>query len=236
MKKLAILLSALFTTMVAHAEIDLSQDPYYQIKEVRVEVIEDNEEAIFEDVSNVGTYVEQKSVQQSIGEVIKTGDEIIAFGKRVYAIIEAGRPVVSSSYAPISVLPFDKKTNTYTSAMNLSYWKGPRSKKYRVSYENGFGMNVVDFTYNINMSYGGSNNGKGLYLTNVQIVPQNISVAWGYTFDAKMILTGITNKGSQDSPIASATLNLSYTVSTVIKEDRNNYTYEVVGNGQINEI
>ena len=233
MKKFMIFVAAVLISYIASANnYNPYQDPYYEIREVTVEKIEDSEG--LEGPETI-TLTERKS-SNSIGEVIAIGREIIAFGKEIYQIVEAGRPVVKTNYSPISVLPYNQTRGKEISPMNLSRWKGPRSVKYKVTYTNGFGMDVVTFTYNINMSYGGSYNNKGYYITNAQIVPEYVSVAWGYSFNASMKLVGITNKGTQDFPIAGATLSLSYEVSTIIQEDRNNLTFFLSGDGTIKAI
>ncbi len=230
MKKFMIFLSAVLISFIASANhYNPYQDPYYEIREVTLEKIEDSEGIIQpEAVSLTG-----RKSSNGVGEVIAIGREIIAFGKEIYQIIEAGKPVVRTDYSPISVLPYSETRGKEISPINLSRWKGPRSVKYKVTYINGFGMEVVTFTYNINMSYGGSYKNKGYYITNAQIVPEYVSVAWGYSFNASMKLVGITNKGTQDFPIAGATLGLTYEVSTIIQEDRNNLTFFLSGDGTI---
>lgn len=205
------------------------EDAYYLIDQVKVELI-DEVESVEET-----NFVELKSTK-GVGEVIAVGREIIAFGKEIYQIVEAGKPVVNTSYSPISVLPYNSKQGENINPMFLSQWRGPKSVKYKVTYTNLFGMDVVEFVYNVNMSYGGTFNGKGYYLTNVQIVPESVYVAWGFTFNATMKLVGITNKGNQDFPVAAATLSLSYSVSTVLQDDRHNITFEVTGDGAIKRI
>jgi hypothetical protein len=232
MKKVSILAGVLLTVFTANAQVaDSVQDPYYQITNVTVTEVDD-----LGDVSQSEENFVEVRQKANVGEVIAIAREIIAFGKEVYKIVEAGKPVVNTSYAPISVLPYDKTLGKNIDPMDLENWRAPRSKKYQVTYTNGFGMNVVDFTYSVNFSYGGSFNGKGLYITNAEIVPENVSVAWGYTFNAKMKLVGLTNRGTKLSPVAGATLTLYYSVSTVLKEDQNNISYFLSGDGTISRI
>jgi hypothetical protein len=233
MKKFMIFLAAVLISYIASANnYNPYQDPYYEIRDINVEKIEDSE---WIDTSDTNSTTSMKK-SNSIGEVIAVGREIIAFGKEIYQIVEAGRPVVNTNYSPVSVLPYNETRGKEISPMNLNRWKGPRSVKYKVTYTNGFGMNVITFIYNINMSYGGSYHNKGYYITNAQIVPEYVSVAWGYSFNASMKLVGITNKGTQDFPIAGATLSLTYEVSTIIQEDRNNLTFFLSGDGTIKSL
>ena len=234
--------SALLAGLVLSAFISQAQasyetiDPYFQITDITIEVIDSSEEVSLREPTHIKkNYVELRP-NTEIGDVISIAREIIAFGKEIYKIVEAGKPVINTTYAPISVLPFGTKYGKEITPMNLSSWKAPKFVKFKVTYKNGYNQQVVDFTYNINMSYGGKFDGKGAYITNAQIVPENINVVWGYTFNAKMSLVGLTNTGTDEEPIAGATLVLSYSVSTLIKEDRNNITIFIGGDGVIQQM
>ena len=237
MKFSALLASLLISAFVNHAQASYEAiDPYFQISDITVEVLDSSEEMTYgEPIQYKKNYVELRP-NTEIGDVIAIAREIIAFGKEIYKIVEAGKPVINTTYAPISVLPLETKYGKEITPMNLSSWKAPKFVKFKVTYKNGYNQQVVDFTYNINMSYGGKFDGKGAYITNAQIVPENINVVWGYTFNAKMSLVGLTNTGTDEEPIAGATLVLSYSVSTLIKEDRNNMTIFIGGDGVIQQM
>lgn len=200
-------------------------DPYYMISEVKVEKVDETK----------GLTIE-KDLGRDLGEVISVTRQIIAFGKEIYEIVKAGKPVINTEYAPISVLPVNTEFGESITATDLAGWQRPKSEKFKVTYKNGYGAEVVSFTYNVNMSPGGKFQGTGSYITNAQIVPENISVAWGYNFNAKMSLVGLTNLGTDEDPIAGATLKLNFTISTVIKEERNNMTIFVAGDGTIEQL
>ncbi len=236
-------LSLTFTFNVMASEhsfkIDAKQDPYFQIKKMRLEEIVESKNGpqtrlLMEQDK---TASQEEAFQFSggeLGEVLAMADQIIAFGEKIYKIVEAGRPVVNLNYAPVQVLP--KVAGRTIDPMDLEYWSFPKAKKYRITYVNGFNMDVVDFTYTVQFSYNGSYNGKGKYISNAEITPEHVSVAWGYTFNANMKVVGITNRGSKVNPLAAATMQISYNVSTVIKEDRNNVTYYVMGDGQMGQL
>lgn len=224
MRRFVLVVLCLFISNLSLAN---SLDPYYQITDVKIEVLETHQDqtSIFEPAPN-----------SELGDIIATTRQIIAFGKEIYKIIVAGKPVVDTKYAPISVLPLDTEFGKDITPTDLTKWKAPKSTKFKVTYTNGFGTEVIAFTYNINMSYGGKFKGKGAYISHAQIVPENVSVAWGYTFNAQMSLVGLTNIGTEENPIAGATLQLSYTVSTVFKEERNNMTIFISGDGAIEQM
>lgn len=222
MRRLAIVFAFVLGTINVNAE---SIDPYYQISDVTVQIIDD-----FDDPAKTAIEIPNRA---EVGEVITIVRDLIAFGKDIYDIVKAGKPVINTEYSPISVLPMDTEFGEGITPGKLAYWKIPKSTKFEVSYKNGYGSEVIKFVYNVNTSYGGKYQGKGAYLSNTQIVPEKVSVAWGYNFDAKVKLVGVTNLGSDEDPIAGATLELSYTVSTVVKEERNNITIFVGGDGTI---
>ena len=229
---LAFVLSSL--SLQAHSNID-SLDPYFQISDISVEVVDASDDNLASDINiDEKNYVQDPRTE--IGDVISIAKDLIAFGKEIYKIIEAGKPVINTNYAPISVLPLETKYGREISPMNLSHWKVPKFVKFKVSYKNGYGTEVVSFTYNVNMSYGGKFGGKGAYITNAQIVPENVNVLWGYTFNAKMSVVGLSNIGSDEDPIAGATLALYYSVSTVIREDKNTMTLFIGGDGSIQQM
>jgi hypothetical protein len=241
MKKFILVLCLVSASVFAEVKSNAFDEKYYQISEVEIELIDDSSEFMNQAIDPVDPVEEakqepKKDPKQNIGETIAIGKEIIAFGKQVYEIVNAGRPVLNTSFAPISVLPFDRADNKAVSPFDVTHWQGPKSQKYKVTYKNGFGMHVVDFSFNVNMSYAGLYNCKGAYITNAQIVPEFVNVAWGYGFDAKMVFVGITNVGDDENPIAGLTVNLDYRVYTVIKEERKALTFFLTGEGNIKKL
>lgn len=228
LKLLCSLVTLVFMVNPVHAQVE--NDQYYQIKSLEITKVAEN------DVPQNQVVLEKEFSGGNVGEVIAVADQIIAFGERVYEIIKKGKPVVHTSYAPVSVLPRAKKEGRAVDAMDLDGWNYPRSIKYRITYKNGFGMNVVVFTYNVNFSYGGSLNGKGKYITDAQIVPEDLTVQWGFEFNATSKLVGIVNHGSSANPVAGATMMISYSVNSVMSSSNSNVSYHMSGDGQIREI
>jgi hypothetical protein len=227
--KLVIFVFFIFCATFAQAN-ESAPSPYFQISKVTVEVLEHSEGI------NIQQKYEDPDPRTEVGDVIRIFREIIAFGKEIYEIVKAGKPVINTKYAAISVLPMDTPFGKQITPMDLTHWKTPKFVKFKVSYKNGYGAEVVSFIYNVNMSYGGKFEGKGSYITNAQVVPEKVTVAWGYTFNAKMSLVGLTNIGSEEEPLVGATLQLSYSVSTIVKEDRNNMTIFIAGDGTIQQM
>lgn len=153
--------------------------------------------------------------------------DIITIGEKVWSIVEANKPVVTVTSAPTAAaLP--RGVNCWS---DLAGWQAPKIQSYEVSYKNGFGIEVVKFRFRLQFNYGGGSSGKGKYLANVSVMPAEINVLWGYTFNADVNVEDAVNLGTMDSPMAGLGLNLKWTVKTVLKESDNSFHFFVQGDG-----
>jgi hypothetical protein len=163
------------------------------------------------------------------GKVISTAKDLVALGEDVYKLVIKGKPHNTTSYAPISVVP--KENGEAVDIFTTEYWSEPVSRTFEAVYENLYGVDVVTFRYSVIFSYGGSYNGKGKYLTAVQIIPEQVRTLFGFDFTSTMKLGGIQNHGSRENPIAGATLLLESTISSVMVAHTDVYTFHVNGMG-----
>jgi hypothetical protein len=138
-------------------------------------------------------------------------DQIVNLGKKVWGLIEQGRPVVNVTTATANALPTGLKCWS-----DLTGWQVPRSKVYRVQYENAYGMNVVDFAYRVTFTAGGALNGHGKYITNATIMPADMNVSWGFKFNANVEVPSIFNMGTKEDPVAGMQLLLKWNIDTVM--------------------
>lgn len=158
-------------------------------------------------------------------------DTVINLGKKIWVIIDANKPVVDVHTDTANALPKGAQ-----SWQDLANWQAPVSKLFHVTYRNLFRMKVVDFSYRVLYTYGGTANGKGQYLTNVTIVPAELNVAWGYYFSAQALVPNVTNAGSSEDPIAAAELMLRYTVKTTLKHSEVTSSFYVRGDGNFKDL
>lgn len=158
-------------------------------------------------------------------------DQIINFGKKIWAIVEANKPVVNYKTDRADAMPAGIQT-----WQNLETWNAPQAKVYRATYKNLFGMTVVDFAFRVLFTSGGSYKGKGQYLTHVTIVPANLNVAWGYNFDAQATIPSVVNNGTQAEPVAGMELLMNWTVKTVMKHHQSTMSFFVRGDGQFTNL
>ncbi|PIK15648.1 hypothetical protein [Halobacteriovorax sp. JY17] len=201
---------------------------YHTISEVTVEEVEIGDEFVWAP--------QYKGFEKNLGEVIMVVDKLIALGKKIWVIVEAGKPVVTVNMgAPISVLP--KTDNGQLAAFyNMDSWSMPMARTYKVSFKNGFGSSVIGFDYTVNFQWGGKYEDKGAYLTGLNVQASNVSVSWGFNFDANSELVSIVNHGSKDSPVAGASVRVNYTAKSVLREIKTSETFHVTGNGLIQKL
>ena len=155
-------------------------------------------------------------------------DQIINIGKKIFGVIQAGRPVVNIQVDTANALP-----RGLTCWSDLAGWQMPASKVYNVKYKNTFGMTVVDFTYRVTYTAGGSANGVGKYITNATFQPANVSVGWGFQLDANASIPSVFNMGSKEDPIAAMQMNMEWKVISPVSHIQTVESYVVSGSNQL---
>ena len=159
-------------------------------------------------------------------------DKLIAVGQKVASIIKEGKSVVNNNpMAAISVLPRSDKADPVVH--DMGGWTIPVSKHYKISYANGFGVEVLSFVYSISYQYNGSTNGAGKYLAGVRASARKIDVSWGIDVDASSQLIQISNVGTQENVVAGATLEMTYTVKNWARSVTTSESFHVTGAGKI---
>ena len=216
---LATILTSAFLGTV-HAETsDLTKTKSLKIDSVSISEVE-AVAAFSEDIKPTGT----------LGDVITTIDGIIAIGQKIWKIVDAGRPVITTNVnTMVSVLPLIPGEAAPINQM--ANWSAPKLRSYRVSFKNAYKQEVVGFTYSIYYQFNGSFKDHGKYITNLKVQASQIHTAWGFNFDAVSELVGIANVGTMVEPVASATLQVSYAVKGLINESRIAQGFYVDGAG-----
>ena len=154
-------------------------------------------------------------------------NQIINSARQAWSIIDKNRAVsdIQTSYG--NVLPAH-----ITNPFDLQSWASPpASHSYTVNIYNRLKQRVVQFTFSLQFTHGGSLDGKGAYLDRVTIVPSRISVAWGFVFNANVKVTSVQNIGTREDPIAAAYIELHYRLSGLNVVERTE-TFHVAGNGR----
>ena len=223
MKRIFILFSIIglwTTSSFANTTIN---DKYFQLSEPQVELIS---------VETLTNYVEKRESNSCL----KVRDEkqakefdlnqLINIGKEIWQIVKDGEPTLDFKDQSATAFPADAEC-----LFNLSSWSVPVSHTYKISYKNGFGMEVISMKYKLIYTPGGQFNGRGRYLANVSIHPAAIYVGWGFSFDAQVHIQDILNVGSAESPDAGMQVALEWKVGSVVNKHQAQEVYFVQGSG-----
>lgn len=212
-------LVASLTLWSVQSQASLEKD-YYTIKEVTIELVsstEDYDESIC---------VQTEDVPAPTAEI--NFNDIINIGQQIWKIIENNKPVVNVTVNAGNAVP-----SGIDNWLQMDSWKPLKSQTYKVSYKNGYGLSVVDFNFRVSYFYGGGVKGRGQYLANVTILPADLSVGWGYTFNAAVKIPMVVNIGSAEQPMAGMQVDLNWAIDTFVKHEESSLSFFVYGDGRL---
>ncbi len=158
-------------------------------------------------------------------------DVISNMGRRVWDLVNLGKPAAWVSTNVAHGLPKGIKCWT-----DLQGWSWPQSKIYNVNYKNKLGVTVVDYTYRISYNYGGNIEGIGKFLSNVQIVPVNIKVSWGYSLNSRAEVPTVFNVGSKQDPVAGMQVNVRWKVESSLNSNEQSHMFHIGGNNLFKKV
>ncbi len=174
------------------------------------------------------------------GSVIGVAKDVVALGEAIYALVEKGRPKVTTEYAPISILPRDASNPGTDPAVrnavdpfDMEGFSFPVEKMITAKVKSPTGKESVVFQYKVVYSHGGSYNGAGKYLTGINIIPASVKVAHGWTFNSTMKLTGMMNHGTRANPVVGAMITIKYSMSSMTQAFERNDTIYISGDGSM---
>ena len=230
-------------TATAHAApIDANQ---YQIKKIVIKEIADTEMSKFltqkndnftegfKDNSNPNVTPTTPVVDplNPIDEIEVIVDKIINIGKKIWAIVEAGKPVVNVKVDTANALPAGIRCWD-----ELEGWQAPTSKLYQMAYINGFGNAAVTYNFRVSFIAGGSYKGQGKYITLASVQPAKIDVAWGFRFDAAATVPMVFNQGTHVDPLAGMQLAMNWQVKSPLQEIQQAENFFVNGAGVLEKL
>jgi hypothetical protein len=167
------------------------------------------------------------------GEVVPILDSIINIGSKVWTIIDKNRPVVDVKTQYATALPEGVR-----GWGAMAGWRPPQGTIYALRAKNAYGTTVINVRYQVLRTYGGSYKGTGKYLTAVTVEPLLVEVAWGYKFtlEAAVPETSVVNVGTSEEPVAAMMPQLSWRISTAVKDSQGKAVYYVQGDGVFREL
>jgi hypothetical protein len=225
MKKLAIRSALLGLVGLVSAAAFADDSAYYQIKKIEVR------EVASDSAVEIKTPVFSSESSRNATNPGEQLDEIINIGKKIWAVIEAGAPVMNINTDVATALPPGVK-----SMSELSGWKEPVSKTYEMVITNSYDFNVIEFRYRVISVAGGSLDGEGHYIGYATVQPEDVYVAWGWNFDAHASAPAIYNTGSKAKPIGSMNFLMDYNISTPFNKIRQSQSYFISGKGELKKL
>lgn len=252
-----------FKTIVHTKKKEALQDPYFQIKSVKVKALTDEEALEFNEfntsrnkgfngpgIPNIppippagagGSASELTAVTNDGAQPTTRGalDSIIMVVDKLIAIGQKIMPTIKEGRAVVtnnpmaSVSVLPRSDAKDPAVHDMGGWTVPVTKHYKITYGNGLGMEVVSFVYSITYQYNGSMDGKGKYLAGIRASARNIVISWGFDLDASSQLLQISNVGTQQNVIAGATIEMSYTVKNWTRTMTTNESFFVSGDGKL---
>jgi hypothetical protein len=155
-------------------------------------------------------------------------DQIINIGKKVWNVIDAGKPVVNLQYDVATALPKGAKC-----WLDLQQWEAPKSAAFVVSYKNIYGVELVYLKYRVLYLAGGNARGVGKYVGYAAVQPADVRVSWGYSLDVKAAATAIYNQGTEKSPVGGLQLQITWNLKSVFQNFTQTQVYSINGLGQL---
>ncbi|MCO4793907.1 MAG: hypothetical protein KC493_09350 [Bacteriovoracaceae bacterium] len=233
MKNIFVTLSLFLICVSANASEEKSlEEMYYTVEKIKITEISSNDKDRIEDEIDIDATTIEDKEEVDDGLITMVGDGMLAYGRRIWNIVTAGAPTSTSSHVtPVSVIP--DVNGTATAMYQMENWSIPKMRKFKVEYKNLMGISVVSFTYGVTYQAGGSFKGKGKYLTGINIDASNISVLWGFGFNATSSLVAISNMGSKENPVAAATMKINYELTSPFRNIKNSKSFHIVGDNRL---
>lgn len=212
-------------TVVANKKIDSIQD--VEISEVTLKIVNKMH------ASSLPTDCTKNNIRSlSLDATTNTNQkamglpEVSQVGELIWKIITIGKAVINADNNTFNVLP----TKCW---MDLTGWKKPVSKSVQMSYKNMLNKTVAQFQIKVTFVPGGQFKGKGQYLSGISIIAEEAWVQRLYQLDVSSFVYDIRNNGSQENPIASVELVLSWTFAGPFDIDKKSMTFVISGDGTI---
>lgn len=178
------------------------------------------------------TAAELEMINPDIGIIIGFGKELVALGESVYNLVLKGKATNRNRFKAINVIPKDPDTKKHIDPFDLEETSDLIKKRYVVKARNAFRQEVVTFEYLV-LFQTATYQGKGKYIQNALIVPLHVRVLYGIDFSSRMNLISVANKGTKANPVASAVLNVNYSISSMVTALDNNDVFTITGNGRL---
>ncbi len=158
-------------------------------------------------------------------------DKLITLGSKVWDFVVNNKPNADYKIVKTSILP-----SGITSWTQLTGWKRPISKVYRVEFKDIFGHVAGSFDYRITYVAGGGYNGKGKFLGEISFVPMNIKLRTDRSLTVRAELSDPLNYGTEEDPVAAAQMIVTWSSPTTPRFQMNSAEFFIYGTGEIDNL
>lgn len=148
-------------------------------------------------------------------------------------IVLEGKPVVNVEVKNANALPVMADYNW----SRLTGWRPERVVKWPLRIKNLWGQTPVRMETAVKLLYGGSIQGRGMYIASARVVPSGVEVWNGYDLDVSVKVPSVINvSGRDDDPIAQITLEILYKIRSrlgklTVKKSEWTEVFKVQGDG-----
>ncbi len=217
-------------------ELPVSASDYQEIIRVmngnlHISCQESNLSNIF-DTGNASPLAPVVEIAEDVNKIVDEGNEIvdglINIGQKIWTIIKAGQPVVNINIGPsANALP-----RGVTCWDELENWQVPSVFRGLAKIENVYGFSLAEFQFDVIFTHGGSFNGKGKYLTHVQVFPSNVYAFWMQELNASVEIPSLVNRGTTVNPIAGMQIDISWQFKNFLNEVQQSASVFVQADGK----
>lgn len=167
-----------------------------------------------------------------VNEGIKIVDGLINIGSKIWSIVKAGKPVVNFNIGPsANALPQGAKCWD-----ELETWQIPNVMRIKSVIKNSYGFALAEFQFDVVFTWGGSFNGKGQYLTHVQVFPSDTYTFFMQELNASVNVASIMNRGTKDDPIAGMQVDIKWQFKNFMNEVNDSTSVFVQGDGFVKKL
>ncbi|GAA0815843.1 hypothetical protein [Spirilliplanes yamanashiensis] len=155
-------------------------------------------------------------------------DGIANVASAAWHVIESGKPSASLASNTCNAVPAGIADPLHS----LTGAQGPNSLVWRLRQENGFGVEVVDISFDLRWEFGARHRGGGAYIPNCYLYVPRCTVLWGFTVDVQVHVHNPTNGGTETAPVARLPLTVSGSVSSLVNTHSVQWDFVLFGDGQ----
>ena len=212
---------------------------FFDVREVHVERFDASEfnipDPIYRDYRNDCSDLGRGGdFSEDTDKVVQTGDinleQIVNTAKETWNFIKNNQPVVNATTQYAQALP--RGSICWD---DLENWQAPRSEYYKVTYNNGFGFEVVSLEFRLVYTYGGQVNNKGHFISNATIQYSKINVKWSFDVNAGVEVPLVVNVGTKEDPVAGMQMSIRWSIRSLSHIEQT-ASFFIYGDGRPTEV